>query len=115
MVQLLKANLANQAAQPHRNGSIEGGSEAATTQDLVILLLPHLSRADAQQLFQLCLSAQVLSARDNGVQKRGYKILTRLIESQKVVVDAEVVLKQLDELGDGLAPAAKKVRDRRLV
>ncbi|KAJ6587164.1 armadillo-type protein [Mycena vulgaris] len=110
VVELLKANLANQPAQPHRNSSIEGGSEAATTQDLVILLLPNLSRADAQQLFQICLSAPVLSAKDNGVQKRGYKILTRLIESQKVVVDAEVVLKQLDELADGLAPAAKKDR-----
>ncbi|KAJ7163578.1 armadillo-type protein [Mycena crocata] len=110
VVQLLKANLANQPAQPHRNSSIEGGSEAATTQDLVLLLLPNLSRADAQQLFQLCLSAQVLSGKDNGVQKRGYKILTRLIESQKVTVDAEVVLKQLDELADGLAPAAKKDR-----
>ncbi|KAJ7496027.1 armadillo-type protein [Mycena galericulata] len=110
VVELLKANLASQSAQPHRNSSIEGGSEAATTQDLVILLLPNLSRADAEQLFQLSLSAQVLSAKDNGVQKRGYKILTRLIESQKVVVDAVVVLKQLDELADGLAPAAKKDR-----
>ncbi|KAJ7200710.1 armadillo-type protein [Mycena rebaudengoi] len=110
VVQLLKANLANQPVQPHRNSSIEGGSEAATTQDLVILLLPNLSPADGQQMFQLCLSAQVLSAKDNGVQKRGYKILTRLIESKKVVVDAEVVLKQLDELADGLAPAAKKDR-----
>ncbi|KAJ7683246.1 armadillo-type protein [Mycena rosella] len=110
VVELLKANLANQPAQPHRNSSIEGGSEAATTQDLVILLLPNLSPADAQQLFQLCLSAPVLSAKDNGVQKRGYKILTRLLESEKVLVDAEVVLKQLDELADGLAPAAKKDR-----
>ncbi|KAJ7680501.1 armadillo-type protein [Mycena polygramma] len=112
VVQLLKTNLAAaaQAAQFSRSSSIEGGSEAATTQDLVILLLPHLSPADAQQLFQLCLSAQVLSAKDNGIQKRGYKILTRLIESQKVTVDAEVVLKQLDELADGLTPAAKKDR-----
>ncbi|KAJ6625900.1 armadillo-type protein [Mycena sp. CBHHK59/15] len=111
VVALLKANLANQATQ-HRNSSIEGGSEAATTQDLVLLLLPNLSPADGQQLFQLCLSAQVLSAKDNGVQKRGYKILTRLIESGKVTVDAVVVLKQLDEVADGLAPAAKKVRER---
>ncbi|KAJ7268814.1 ribosomal RNA-processing protein 12 [Mycena haematopus] len=110
VVQLLKANLASQTAHPNRSSSIEGGSEAATTQDLVILLLPNLSRADAQQLFQLCLSAQVLCAKDNGVQKRGYKILARLIESQKVDVDAEMVLKQLDTLADGLTPAAKKDR-----
>ncbi|KAJ6499124.1 armadillo-type protein [Mycena sanguinolenta] len=110
VVQLLKANLASQIAHPNRSSSIEGGSEAATTQDLVLLLLPNLSRADAQQLFQLCLSAQVLSAKDNGVQKRGYKILARLIESHKVDINAEMVLKQLDELADGLTPAAKKDR-----
>ncbi|KAJ7647107.1 armadillo-type protein [Roridomyces roridus] len=110
VVELLKANLASQASQPPRSSSIEGGSAAAATQDLVLLLLPNLSRADAQQLFQLCLSAQMLSAKDNGVQKRGYKILTRLIESQKVEIDAVAVLKQLDELADGLTAAAKKDR-----
>ncbi|KAK7005671.1 rRNA processing protein [Favolaschia claudopus] len=110
IVQLLKANLTSQAAQPARSSSIEGGSEAATTQDLVLLLLPNLSRADALQLFQLCCSAEVLSAKDNGVQKRGYKILTRLVQSEKVEIDAEATLKKLDELVDGLTPAAKKDR-----
>lgn len=47
--------------------------------------------------------------KDNGVQKRGYKILAKLVESGKVSVDAEAILRQLDELADGLAPAAKKV------
>ncbi|KAJ7072103.1 armadillo-type protein [Mycena amicta] len=108
IVQLLKTNLAAQAAHP-RQSSIEG-SEAATTQDLALLLLPHLSRPDAQQLFQLCLSTSVLCAKDNGVQKRGYKILARLLELQKVSIDVESVLKQLDEMVDGITPAAKKDR-----
>ncbi|KAF7315455.1 rRNA processing protein [Mycena indigotica] len=109
IVQLLKNNLAAQAANP-RHSSIEGGSEAATTQDLVLLLLPYISSADAQKLFQLCLSKTVLCAKDNGVQKRGYKILTRLIETKKVSIEVETVLKELDETLEGITPAAKKDR-----
>ncbi|KAF7321737.1 rRNA processing protein [Mycena kentingensis (nom. inval.)] len=109
IIQLLKNNLAAQAAQP-RHSSIEGGSEAAATQDLVLLLLPYLSTSDAEQLFQLCLSTTVLCAKDNGVQKRGYKILARLVESQNVTINAEVVLKQLDDMLEGITPAAKKDR-----
>ena len=44
------------------------------------------------------------------MQKRGYKILSRLVAGGKVPIDAEAVLKQLDEQADLLAPAAKKVR-----
>lgn len=91
------------------HGNNDAGSATATTQDILILLLANLSPADATGLYQLCLSTEVLSGKDNGVQKRGYKILTKLVESGKVVVDAETVLKQLDDLMDGLAPAAKKV------
>ncbi|CAK5265693.1 unnamed protein product [Mycena citricolor] len=113
LVQLLKTHLVALSKQTH-SSSIEGGSEAAVTQDLILLLLPSLSTADAQQLFDLCLSAQVLGARDNGVQKRGYKILARLVETGKVDVSqdgrAEVVLKKIDELEEGLASAAKKDR-----
>lgn len=83
----------------------------ATTQDILILLLPHLAPSDGTALFQLCLSSEVLGCKDNGVQKRGYKILAKLVEGGKVPVDAEPVLRQLDQLVDGLTPAAKKVND----
>jgi ribosomal RNA-processing protein 12 len=53
---------------------------------------------------------EVLGSKDSGVQKRGYKILTRLVDSEKVRIDAEAVLRQLNELADCLAAAAKKVR-----
>jgi ribosomal RNA-processing protein 12 len=79
------------------------------TQDLLILLLPHLSQANTSALFHLCLSAEVLGCKDNGIQKRGYKILAKIVESEQIEVDAEAVLQMLDELGDGLLPAAKKV------
>lgn len=91
------------------NSNNDAGSVTATTQDILILLLPYLSSTDATALFQLCLSAEVLGGKDNGVQKRGYKILAKLVESGKITVDAETVLHTLDELADGLAPAAKKV------
>ncbi|KAI0320923.1 ribosomal RNA-processing protein 12 [Amylostereum chailletii] len=104
---LFKQNLAR--AAPSR-GPIEGGSMAAMTQDILVLLLPHLSGDDATMLFQLCLSKEVLSNADNGVQKRGYKILAKLKESNKANVDVQVVLQKLDEASEGLASAAKKVR-----
>ncbi|KAI0674870.1 NUC173-domain-containing protein [Trametes maxima] len=80
------------------------------TQDLLLLVLPHLSSEDATALFNLYLTSEVLESRDNGVQKRGYKTLARLVESGKVQIDAAVVFKQLEGLVDGLAAAAKKDR-----
>ena len=80
-----------------------------TSQDILILLLPYLSKADLESLFELTLSPEVLNCKDNGVQKRGYKILSRVVETGKVTVDAEPILRKLDDLTDGLAPAAKKV------
>ncbi len=79
------------------------------TQDILILILPSLSNQDASGLFDIILSKEVLANHDNGVQKRGYKILAKLVEIGKLVLDVEPVLERLDELSDGLVPAAKKV------
>lgn len=70
-----------------------------------------MSAEDSQALFELCLTPEVLSGKDNGIQKRGYKILSKVVESGKVAPKSEDVLKRLDELVDGLLPAAKKVRN----
>ncbi|KAJ3561831.1 hypothetical protein NP233_g9958 [Leucocoprinus birnbaumii] len=111
VVDLFKTNLQNaQKAPSTANTSSEAGSATAMTQDILILLLPYLSRNDAKELFDMCLSPAVLSGKDNGVQKRGYKILTRLIEAQKIDLDMLLVLQKLDELLEGLTPAAKKDR-----
>ena len=80
------------------------------TQDILILLLPYLSSTDASALFEMCLSGDILGSKDNGVQKRGYKILAKLAESGKVDVNPEEVLGKLDELAEGLSSAAKKDR-----
>lgn len=113
VIQLFKTNLAKtqqENKRPNTAALTESASLTATAQDILILLLPHISPADAQGLFELCLTVDVLGGKDNAIQKRGYKILSRLLEGGKVAVGAEETLKQLDDLIDGLLPAAKKVR-----
>ena len=79
------------------------------TLDILVLLLPHLSTQDASELFDAIFSKEVLVNPDNAVQKRAYKILARLVEGGKLPIDVERLFKQLDEVSDGLAAAAKKV------
>lgn len=111
---LFKQNLAKaQNDQGHHGHGADKdtGSLAAMTQDLMILLLPHLTSKDAQKLFNTTLAPDVLGCRDSGVQKRAYKILSKLIANGKVTIeDTESVLKKLDESADSLAAAAKKAR-----
>ena len=89
--------------------STDTSSILPMTLDILVLLLPYLSIQDASELFDAIFSEEVLVNPDNAVQKRGYKILARLIEGRKLPVDAEPLIKRLDELSDGLSPAAKKV------
>ena len=85
------------------------------TQDILLLLLPYLHSLQATSLFQLCMTSEILGGKDNGVQKRGYKILTKLLESGKVTIDAPSIIQRLDDLSDGLSPAAKKVEPPSLI
>ena len=110
LVALLKQNLAKPA--PAGAGAGDQSSLAAMALDLIALTVPYLSPADSTSLFALCLTGEVLESKDNGTQKRGYKVLGKLVESGKVKLDAQSVLQQLDKLLDGLAAAAKKVSDR---
>jgi ribosomal RNA-processing protein 12 len=79
------------------------------TQDLLLLLLPFFPSVDSLALFELCISPQVLEDKHTDVQKRGYKTLGKLIESGKVTLDAETVIRQLESAADSLTAAAKKV------
>jgi hypothetical protein len=101
---LFKQNLTNPNQDPTNPGSV-----VAMTQDILVLVLPYLSNQDAAGLFDVTLSKEVLTSQDNGVQKRGYKILAKLVELGKMSLDVEPVIERLDEMSDGLAPAAKKV------
>jgi ribosomal RNA-processing protein 12 len=90
-------------------GSTDASSTISMTMDILVLLLPHLSIQDASELFDAIFSEDVLVSPDNSVQKRGYKILAKLAEGGKLPLDAELLIKRLDELSDRLSPAAKKV------
>ncbi|KAI6040319.1 armadillo-type protein [Pisolithus marmoratus] len=79
-------------------------------QDLLILLLPFLNTSDATSLFRVCLTEEVLACRDNGVQKRGYKLLGKSVASGKLQVDVLGTLRELDSFMTGLSPAAKRDR-----
>ena len=105
-MQLFKTNLATAQKGP-TIGSTD--NMAATFQDILILLLERLDSISSISLFDLSLSPEVLSGKDNGVQKRGYKILTKLVLNGKVPIDAETILRKLDDLTEGLTPAARKV------
>lgn len=107
----MKQNLVKTAAgQSPANGAADQSSLTAMSLDLIALTLPYLSSVDAMSLFNLCLSSEILESKENAVQKRGYKILGKLMESSKVQIDAIAVLQQLDNFLDDLLPAAKKVR-----
>ncbi len=103
VVGLYKTNLP-QGLVPGQDSSM-----IITTLDLLIILLPYISPSDSQNLFQLCLDQTVLCSKDNGVQKRAYKILGRLVDSNKTSIDSAAVIQQLADWSEGLLPAAKKV------
>ncbi|KAI0708959.1 NUC173-domain-containing protein [Cerioporus squamosus] len=108
LITLFKQSLAKAQSAPVKG--LASDPMTVVTQDLLLLVLPYLSAEDATALLNMYLVSDVLESRDNGVQKRGYKILARLVESGKVEVDAAAVLKKLEGLVDGLAAAAKKDR-----
>ncbi|KAF8160842.1 NUC173-domain-containing protein [Crassisporium funariophilum] len=109
VAQLFKTNLPASQKGPS-NANNNGDNMAATSQDILILLLASISAADSISLFELSLTPEVLCGKDNGVQKRGYKILTKLVQQGKVPVEAETILRKLDDFTQGLTPAAKKDR-----
>jgi ribosomal RNA-processing protein 12 len=111
VVELFRQNLAK--SKPSTSSSMhvdDNGGVTAMTEDLILLLIPFLTSSSAKSLFELFISPQVLEDRSTGVQKRGYKILGKLIEKGTLDVDAGAVIQQLDGVSDGLAAAAKKVR-----
>ncbi|KAF9049933.1 armadillo-type protein [Panaeolus papilionaceus] len=109
VVQLFNTNLPL-SQKAHFGNQDDIGNMTVTAQDIFVLLLPQLSQSDSQNLFELTMKREVLCCKDNGVQKRGYKILSKLVEGGKVTVDAEQVLRTLDDMIEGLTPAAKKDR-----
>ncbi|PFH53781.1 hypothetical protein AMATHDRAFT_136895 [Amanita thiersii Skay4041] len=108
---LFRTNLESTQNVQASKGNADSGNTIAMTQDIILLLLPYLSPEEAFGLFGFCLSGEVLSAKDNAIQKRGYRTLTKLVESGKVQIgDLLAIFQKLDDLLDGISPAAKKDR-----
>ncbi|KAF9241576.1 armadillo-type protein [Melanogaster broomeanus] len=107
VTELFRQNLQNLTTAPH---SPQNASVTTMTQDLLILLLPFLEAPEVSSLFQICLTEKVLCCKDNGVQKRGYKVLAKLLSSGKVQIDTLATFQKLDGFTTGLSPAAKKDR-----
>lgn len=87
----------------------DGNGVITMTQDLFQVLLPYLGEKDAQTLFEISTTEDVLENKDTGVQKRGYKILGKLVESGKIKVTPEDFIQRLEGRVDGVSAAAKKV------
>ena len=83
----------------------------ANMQDILVLLVPRLSAKDARVVFDLCLSQQVLTFSDNGVQKRAYKLAGRILQAEKLDISNKIedLLVKLDEVAEQTLAAAKKV------
>lgn len=109
--QLFKQNLAVPAATSSKSGTNTDGDGVVTmAQDLLQVLLPYLGRKDAQTLFELSSTEDVLENKDTGVQKRGYKLLGKLVESGKIEITPENFIQLLEGRVGGVSAAAKKVR-----
>lgn len=107
VVELFQQNLRKFTAAPDVQ---QNANMTTMTQDLLVLLLPCLEAKEMSSLAQICVSNEVLCCKDNGVQKRGYKILAKVLSSGKVQIDTLATLQQLDSVTTGLSPAAKKDR-----
>ena len=111
VIALFKQNLNNQPKKPPKTDGDNVQNVTLTTQDLLVLLLPYLPFAECEELWGFCVSTAVISNADAGVQKRGYRVLSKLVQGEKLsaVLNAEVVLHQLAESADRVGPAARRV------
>ena len=78
-------------------------------QDLLQVLLSFLGDEDSRTLFELSRAEAVLENKDTGVQKRGYKILSKLVDGGKIQHTPENLIQQLEIKAEGVSAAAKKV------
>ncbi|KZS98276.1 NUC173-domain-containing protein [Sistotremastrum niveocremeum HHB9708] len=114
VVLLFKQNLPKaESMQKNSNAPNESAAAVQTTQDILLLLLPHLPAKEAASLFDLCLTPEILASKDAGVQKRGYRIVAKLMDSGKVTLDGTRVensFKLLIEATEKVGAAAKRDR-----
>lgn len=98
--------------QKNSNAPNDSAAAVQTTQDILLLLLPHLPLKEAASLFDLCLTPEILASKDAGVQKRGYRIVAKLLDGGKVTLDGarvESTFKILIDATEKVGAAAKRV------
>ena len=83
-----------------------------TTLDILLLLIPSLSSASSQKLFEMALSKELMETTDPGIQKRDYRVLSRLVElgvvqGRSTVV--EHVVKRIGETTETVTQGAQRV------
>jgi ribosomal RNA-processing protein 12 len=79
--------------------------------DILVTLIPHAAPVETR-LFDLACSESVLGSGDHAVQKKGYRILSRLAEERNgSVINGRVgeVIEQLVESSSSVAMGAKRV------
>lgn len=84
--------------------------------DILIALIPHAGPVEGR-FFDLAMSEGVLGSQDQGVQKKGYRILARLAEERGgKVIDGRVgeVIEKLVDSAGSVANGAKRVSPRLL-
>ncbi|KAF8515453.1 NUC173-domain-containing protein [Gautieria morchelliformis] len=112
VVALFQQNLSNQPKNLAKPGGDNVQNVILTTQDLLVLLLPYLPLSECKELWGVCASAAIIGNADGGIQKRGYRILSKLVQGGKLgaFLDAAAVLQQLAEGADSVGAAAKRDR-----
>ncbi|KIJ49356.1 hypothetical protein M422DRAFT_59161 [Sphaerobolus stellatus SS14] len=110
VVSLFKQNLTNPAKNPPKGS--DAPNMTLMAQDLLILLLPELPLPQCQELWALCTSSQVTGSDDTAIQKRGYRILSKLVQTGKLssVQSVEDVLTQLTATAETVGAPAKRDR-----
>lgn len=118
---LLRACLEEKAARADdKDNKAEPGVEIGLL-DISLALIPEKGQAGTQgvealkSMFELARSEAVLGSKDQGVQKRGYRILNRLVEAGVIGGEGQAekageVVEALVERGGKVNSGAKRVR-----
>ena len=111
VVTLFQQNLGFPSKNLSKTAASDVPNVTLMAQDLLVLLLPCLSTADCKALWDLCASNAVVGNADAGIQKRGYRIMSKLVQSRRMDgrLDIEAVLSQLEEVAVGVGGPAKRV------
>lgn len=81
--------------------------------DLLIILLPHLGPAPAKALFNAASTGNLIENSDAAIQKKSYRILTRLIELNKANAlegqGFDTFVQKLVDVSASIGPGAQRV------